>query len=202
MRKKAKTDMISKSQVVALLTGAVLATFLLTLSDVLGQAPESTIKQPAGVRASYARAALHLAEVDLRIALTTNTKIANLYSPSTIRRLRNNVAYAEKELNYELNGEESSLHDLHLQEVEIDLQVAESELEEALQLNRRLPGSFDDLQIDRLRATKEVARLALDLAREPAVMRSHNDHLQWQLNRIRSEVTRLYVLMDKALARN
>lgn len=200
--KKVKTHMKYKSLVVALLTGAILSPLLLTFSSVLGQVTTENVNRAEEVRVNYARAAMHLADIELRIALAANERIANLHSPSTIRRLRNNVAHTEQQLRYELHEEKNGLHDLHLQELETELEVAESELAEALELNRRRPDSYDALQIEKLRAAKEVARFALDLARDPTVIQSHSDHLQWQLNRMRSEVTRLYVLMDKALARN
>lgn len=190
------------SQIARLSALAIFAFLLFVLSDVAGQSTDSENGKSANVRAQYARKSLQLAELELAIVLEANEEIPNLHTPRTIQRLRNNVAYAEEALRYETESDEKDLHDLHLHELEVDLKTAQTELAAATKLNQRLPGSLNDLEIKKLRATTEVARLALALARDPAVIQSREDHFQWQIDRMRSEMTRLYILMDKALPRN
>lgn len=191
-----------KKVVVAFSAVAILATLLPMLSHVAGQDPESEDTQLERVRVRSARANLRLAEIESKIASTVNEQIPNLYSPQTVQRLRNHVSHAKEVLRYEMEGGEHGLHDLHLRELEVELEVAESELASGLKFNRRLPGSISDLEIEKLRVATDVARLDLELARDPAVMHSREEHLQWQVDRMRSEMIRLHVLMDKALARN
>ncbi len=155
-----------------------------------------------GVRVRYARANLQLAEIELRSALTENEKIPNLYTVQTIQRLRNNVGCAQEMLHQETHPGDDRPHALHLREVEGTLKLAESGLAAAVAANKKVPGSVPDLEIERLRATADVAGLALEKAREPAVTQSPMDHLQWQLDRIRSELARLYVRMDKVESHN
>jgi len=165
------------------------------------QVPEShdprVDARPEDVRIRYARSTLRLAEVELKIALTGNERIMNLYTARTVQRLRNNVAYAQEMLRYESDRGSIGLHKLHLRESEGELAMAQSELESAVAVNRQQPGSISHLEIERLRAVKEVARLALEKAREPAAMKTPLVHLQNQLDRMRSELTRMHVLIDK-----
>lgn len=150
-----------------------------------------------------AEANLRLAEIELEIALTDNQKIANVHSALTIQRLRNNLACAQEMVRFE-SGDHSDhgLHKLHLVDLEMELQFAEANLAAAVAANKQVPGAVNDLEIKRLRAAAEVARLALEKARDPTVTQSAMDHLQWRFDRIRSELSRLYVRMDSFESRN
>lgn len=189
-------------------TAAIAAAVLFLVAPALvpGQhheARESVATESGkGVQARYAEANLHLAKIELQIALTENAKIPNLYSALTVQRLRNNVDYAQEMLRHENRSGESGLHALHLTEVEGALKLAESDLAAAVAANKRVHGSFSDLEIERLRAAADVARLALEKAHDPTVTQSPMDHLQWQLDRMRSELTRLNVRMDKVESHN
>ncbi|QEG35793.1 hypothetical protein [Bythopirellula goksoeyrii] len=189
-----------------LLTTIVMATMVFMSTNTQGQGTESQEAiinaYSENVQVRYARAILRLTEVELQIALTGNEKIANLYSARTVERLRNSVAYAQEMLRYETDRGANDSHKLHLQEVMGALALAESDLAAAVAANEQTPGSVNDLEIMRLRAATEVARLALEKARDPDVTESPMDHLQWQLDRMRFELTRLYVLLDKVSTRN
>ena len=184
------------------LLGAMVVVLLHVLANAVGQAPEVHTAHSREVRVRYAEAKLHLAEIELRIVLSGNEKIPNMYSMRTIRRLSNNVAHAKELLRYEMERKGNDLHDLHLQELEGELALAESELAAVVRLKNELIGSISDLEIEKLKVAVKVARLALGTAREPEVIRSREDHLQWQIDRVSTELTRLYLLMDRALSRN
>ncbi len=187
----------------AILSAFVMILFvLLVFSKVAGQSPDSGNDNSEGIRIRYARASWQLAQLELEIVLNANKEIPNLHTPRTIRRLRNNIDYAKEMLRYETERGENGLHKLHLRELEVELEVARLELNAARKLNEQLPGAVGDLEFGKLRVATDVARLALDKAREPAVVQSREDHLQWQIDRMRTELTRLYILMDKALSRN
>lgn len=165
------------------------------------KSPESGNVGDAQVR--YAEANLRLAEIELEIALTANKKIASTYSALTVQRLRNNVSYAKEMVRFEAGDHsDHSLHKLHLADLEMERQFAEAELAAVVQAIEAVPGSVDALEIARFRAAAEVARLAVDKARDPKVTQSPIDHLQWRIDRIRSELTRLYVRMDRIESRN
>lgn len=185
----------------------VILSFFFAWATALGQEPAERNSPENGnvedVRVRYAEANLRLAEIELDMALTENKKIANVYSTLTVQRLRNNVAYAKEMVRFEVGDHsDHSLHKLHLSDLEMEWQFAEAELAAAVQANEVVPSSVDDLEIERLRAAAEVARLAVDKARDPTVTKSPIDHLQWRLDRIRSELTRLYVRMDRVESRN
>ena len=163
------------------------------------ESPHNGDVQGVGVR--YAEANLRLAEVELRIALVGNEKLPNIYSAQTIQRLRNNVAYAQGALRHEARGDDG-IHELHLRDVEGALKLAELDLATAVAANKQVPGAVNDLEVARLRAIVDVAHLALEKARDPAAAQSPMEHVQWQLDRLRFELTRLYVQMDKVASHN
>jgi len=195
--------MNNTSLIVKTLTCAAIATLFMLLASVPAQVPEShdtrVDARPEDIRIRYARANLHLTEVELQIALTGNKRISNLYTARTVQRLRNNVAHAQEMLRYEAERGDVGLHKLHLRESEGELAVAQSELKSAIAVNRQQPGSINNLEIERLRAAKEVARLALEKARERAAMQTPMVHMQYQIDRMQSELSRMHVLIDKVV---
>ncbi len=196
--------MNNTSYIARTLLCAAVAVLFMMLASAPAQVPESHATQlkvpPENVRIRYAQAALHLAEVELQIALTGNKRITNLYTARTVQRLQNNVAHAQEMLRYESERGEVGLHKLHLRESEAELEVAELELASVLAVNRLQPGFVNSLEIERLRAAKEVARLALEKAREPAAIQTPMVHVQYQLDRMRSELSHLHMLIDKVTA--
>ncbi len=189
------------------ITGSIsVLLFMIALAPLSGEEQVASDSHQSGnhesVRVRYARANLRLAEIELEMALTENEKIRYLYSAETVERLRNNVAFAEELLRHETHPGNDGLHSIHLRELEGTLKLAESELSSALEANTQVPGSISLMKVERLRAAVELARLALEKARDPAVTQSPIDHLQWQLERLRSELTRLYVRLDKVESHN
>ena len=155
---------------------------------------------PESIHVRYARAYLDLAKADLDIALDMNRRIGGAYSENTLQRLRNHAEIAEARLQYEITGGESKLHDIHLRELEEARKLAEQDLASAIAVNKRLAGTVRELEIRRLRLAAEVARLAVARGRDPATVSSPYAHLQWQLDRMRSELLRLQTRTDKLAA--
>ncbi len=172
--------------------GCLAATMFLTS---YGTAQTDAPQHPdaGGIRARYARAYLHLAEVDLEIVLDMNRRISGTYPENTVQQLRNHVEIAEMKLQYELAGGEIRLHDIHLKELERAKNLAEMNLANAIAINKSLAGTIDELEIKRLRLAAEVAKLAIDKGRDPASVSTPYTHLQWQLNQMQSELLWLHV---------
>lgn len=164
--------------------------------------PESRAGEAAeSVNVRYARTYLSLAKTELEIAEDANRRIGTLYPEITVQRLRNNVAFAEAQLKYELAGDEGDLHDVHLRELDGALKLAEAKLQKGLSMKKRLPQTVSDLEILRLRLAAEVARLTLERARSPQAQASPHAHLQWQLDQLRRQVLRLQVRADQLTTR-
>ena len=188
--------------------GGAFASLLLViaLAAALGQAPgqvQSSAREPEeslGVR--FARANLRLAEIDLKIVLAGNQKLPNLHTTHTIMRLRNSVAYAKEMLRYEMDRQDDGRSKLYLLEVEGDLALAESDLKTATAANRQATGSVNDLEIERLRSVVDVAQLAVEKARSLSATHSPAELLQWQVDRLRSDLTRIGLLADELASHN
>ena len=155
---------------------------------------------PESIRVRYARTYSELAKTNLNIALDVNKRIGGAYSKNILQRLRNHLEIAEAKLQYEITGGESKLHDIHLRELEEARKLAEQDLASAIAVNKRLAGTVRELEIRRLRLAAEVARLAVARGRDPATVSSPYAHLQWQLDRMRSELLRLQTRTDKLAA--
>jgi len=192
--------------ILCLTVGCLVAILLFTPSgtaqtDAL-QPPEVGKSQlPESIRVRYARAYLELTKADLNTALGVNKRIGVAYPGNTVQRLRNHVAIAEAKLQYELNGGESKLHDIHLRELEEARKLADMYLANAVAVNKRLAGTIDELEIKRLRLVAEVAKLAIERGRDPAAVSTPYAHLQWQLDQMRSELLWLQIRADKLAAR-
>lgn len=191
-------------QIAAVVGGAATLFFLGALA-ALPQDRQTTrqtteIKAAESVGVSYARANMRLAQIDLEIVLSGNQAVSNLHSAQTIQRLRNNVAHSQDLLDYEIDQSKRSLQALRVRDLEREVKLAESGLASAISADRQMPGSVSDTEIERLRVTLEIARLALKMAREPDVRLSAEDQLRWQLEQLRSELTRLYVQLEEAVS--
>lgn len=189
--------MKNKIYLAGCLLGAIVAAVFIASPATVGQLADSRDAHPDDVRVRYAQANLRLAEIELQIAESGNKEIPAMYSQRSIQQLRNNVAYAKEMLRYETGQEEKGLHAVHLQQVKNEAELAEASLAAAVSANKRLPGSFTRLEMERLRVAAEVARLALEKARDPTMTQNPLEHLQWQLDRLRSELSRLELEVDR-----
>lgn len=187
-----------------LFTAAVTAS-LMAIAGGEAHGPRAQSHDPAGtlnqrednLNVRYARTYLELARLELETALEENKMIRNMHSGATVQRLLNNVAIAKKQLKYAHHPDEHSLHEVHLQELEGDVALAELNLKNAIALNKHLPKAIGDLETRRMRVAAELTRLALAKARQPGAADSVEDHVQWQLSQLRTEVLRLQVRVEQ-----
>ena len=148
-------------------------------------------KDHADINVRYARALSELAKHELQQALAENEKATGAFTNVTVERLKNNALIAEERLQHALSGKEHSLHQVHLREVEGNLRIAELNLQNALRLNERLSRMVSEDEMTGLRMSVEVARLALERAKDPAATKSREAHIEWQFDYLRHEMLRL-----------
>ncbi len=149
------------------------------------------------VNVRYFKANLKLARHDLQLASNANRRIPNMTSKLTMIRLQNQVKYAAKLLEQAMTKDVDDLHMAHLQSVENDLDLAERHLKWAKEVSQKHSGSFRDDQLERLRLSAELARLALQRAKSPEATADAITHVQWQIDRMRSEVLSLQVEFER-----
>jgi hypothetical protein len=146
------------------------------------------------VTTRLARVYLDLARIELQLALEANELLEGTYSAPAVQRLRNNVTYAETLLQEQLG--EVPEHESQLRDLEGSVQLAEARLKSALSVRERLPESIRDTEIQRLRLLVDVARLALERARQMDESSSPHDRLRWRMEQFRYEIRRLQVDLD------
>ncbi|QDV47548.1 hypothetical protein Enr13x_74580 [Stieleria neptunia] len=137
----------------------------------------------------YFQKKLELAEHDLETALEANRRIPNMNSKLSMLRLENQVAYATQLLQQAGKHTDHDLHKSHLQSVKNDVILAEQQLSWA----RKASGYLRSDQVKRLELTAQLARLALERAEQPKITADPLHHLQWQIDRLRSELLSLQV---------
>lgn len=85
----------------------------------------------------------------------------------------------------------------HLQNVENDVTLAEQQLVWAKDVNQHQEGLVSDDEVKRLQLSVDLARLALERAKQPKIKADPLHHLQWQIDRLRSELLNLQVEFER-----
>ena len=160
----------------------------------VADAEEPALDALEDIRTRLARAYADLARVELQIALEANEVLPGTYSAPSVQRLRSNVQYAETLLQEQLG--EVPEHTAHLRDLEGSVEVAETRLATALSVQRRLPETIRDSEIERLRVLRDLARLALEKAQLDGPFATPHDRLQWRMERMRYEILRLQADLD------
>ena len=145
----------------------------------------------------YFQKKLELAKHDLETAVEANREIPNLNSELTLLRLQNQVEYSEKLLDDAQNNVEHDSHSAHLQNLKNDLALAEQRYLWSKEANQRYPGVVDQAERKRLQLAVEFARLALERAKQSEITEDPTRHLQWQIDRLRSEISTLTVELER-----
>ncbi|WP_345327577.1 hypothetical protein [Novipirellula rosea] len=136
----------------------------------------------------YFQKKLELAKHDLQTALD-----ANMNSKLSLLRLENQVAFAKKLLEQAGKHTDHDLHKSHLQPVKNDVILAEEQLDWA----KKASAYLREDQIKRMALAAQLARLALERAEQPEITADPMQHLQWQIDRLRSELLSLQVEFER-----
>lgn len=147
-------------------------------------------KNAESIDVRIAEVKLKLAETELRRATEVNRRVARTIPDSTVGWLGRNVELAKQQVDLARQGDQH-WHALHIRQMEAALRDAESRVQRAEGMNRRVPSSVGEFDLERLRLKAEIARLNLAKARDPANVNSPEAHLQWQVDQLRDEIDRL-----------
>jgi hypothetical protein len=152
-------------------------------------APAAEAKQESfGVR--YARAQLGLAEATLRKAQDMNRKIAETIPTAMVAQFTDEVEAAKAQLQSAQRGDDDATFDGWVRQAEFTAQAAETRLKNATQIERRAPGTFVPMDIERFRFSAEIAKLQFErgrsLAKAPLEAK-----LQWQVDMLHDEMAGL-----------
>jgi hypothetical protein len=146
--------------------------------------------QPESLQVRFAQAQVRLAEITLQKAQRMNQRVAGAVAAVDVVEYREDVEVAKAQLAAARAGAGENQFLTWLRSAQAADKAAQSRLRSSRAANARLPGTIDDLEIERLRLRAELARLRL--ARGQALRdRPPVEQLQWQVNLLRDEVQRL-----------
>jgi hypothetical protein len=152
-----------------------------------GNAQEKN-SEPVQVRS--ARTQLRLAEITLMKAQRMNQRVGGAVVAETVAEYREDVEVAKAQLAAAQAGGGENQFATWLRSAQAALHAAQNRWQSAVAANQGMPGTFDELEIERLRLRAELARLRLQrgqtLANQPRI-----EQLQWQVNLLRDEVQHL-----------
>ncbi|WP_182870668.1 hypothetical protein [Stieleria mannarensis] len=171
---------------------AVLAS-VVAAPAVMGQEPVQGHQAASDIDVRYFHKKLELAQHDLQTALDANRRIPNLNSKLSLLRLENQVTYAKKLVEQAGKHDDIDLHESHLESLKNDLSLAEKQLAWA----KKASEYVRDDEVKRQELVAQLARLALERAEQPEVTADPTQHLQWQIDRLRSELLALRVEFER-----
>ncbi len=181
----------AKTWMVAILVIGMLS--MVAASIATSQEPTHEDDAVSDIDVRYFRKKMELAEHDLQAALESNRRIPNINSKLTMLRLENQAAYAAKLVEQSGKHTDHDLHKSHLQSLKNDVILAEKQLA----WTTKASAYFRKDQVKRLGLSVQLARLALERAEQPEITADPMQHLQWQIDRLRSELLNLQVEFER-----
>jgi hypothetical protein len=167
-------------------------------TDPSGQADPKEKKETNRVR--YARTYVELARLDLQIAKDFNVRVAETLPPAIMLVIEEHVALAElwlKQEEAEAAGKPPT--DLAVKMAEIRLKRAELQYAELREANRI--ASQPPQNLERLRLKVELAKLNVAGAKELDASKPV-ELLEFEFERLREEISEMYIRQLKLLDRN
>jgi hypothetical protein len=168
-------------------------TMLLTAASLLGlqlqsSAPSNTA--PESVEVRYARAQLQLAEANLDRVQQSNKQLERSVPSSIVAEYQEDVRVAKTRLQQATTGRAAGEFQAWLARAEAEQRSAETAWKNATAVNRRIPGTFVPLDVERYRLRAEVAKLQLERG-QSLVGSGREAQLQWQSELLDNQVQRL-----------
>jgi hypothetical protein len=151
-------------------------------------APNGTTSESVEVR--YARAEMQLAEANLNRVEQRNKQVERSVPSSIVAEYQHDVLVAKTRLEQVTAGRAASEFQVWLQRAEAERRTAETTWKNATDVNSRVPGTFEPLDIERFRLRADVAKLQLE--RGQALANSGREaQLQWEADLLDNQVQRL-----------
>lgn len=173
-------------------TGMLVATILF----FIGQASEQSAPAPAdaarsepiGVR--YSRAQLQLAEANLQRVQQMNRRLARTVPASVVSEYQHDLEEAKAQFQQAESPVGEDGFAIWLRRAESIWKSADTLWKNAVAINQRSKGTFENLDIERFRLRAEVTRLQLERG-QLLVRAPHDAQLEWQLEVVNNEVQQL-----------
>jgi hypothetical protein len=138
----------------------------------------------------YAKAQLELAEANLTRVQQSNKRLARTVPSSVVAEYQHDVRVAKARLEQATQGRSASEFQVWLRRAEAERSAAETTWKNAMAVNRRVPGTFVPLDMERFRLRAEVAKLQLERG-QSLVDSGREAQLQWVIDMLDNQVQRL-----------
>lgn len=147
-------------------------------------------KEAESIAVRYARAQLRVAELTLQKALAMNKRLAGTLVSGMVSQFSDEVELSKLRLQAAMSSSEIDPLQACLQRAELSVRTAETKLKKASETNQQVPNTVSQVDLERLRAGIEVARLRLEYGRS-LVSASSESRLQWQIELLNDELARV-----------
>lgn len=137
----------------------------------------------------YAQVQLRLAELRYRKAQDMNRRVPQTLAKGVIDQFADDVRFAQAQVKIAQETGHADAYRLWIVRSELDLENRQVELQVATDSNQRIPGAYTPLDMERKRASVELARLRVERGKSLA-NGSSEERLQWQLEMTVEEINR------------
>jgi hypothetical protein len=185
--------MQSKSSTVGCLSGLMGAVFM-TLINNFSFAPATAYSEETSrpkMLEQYIAAQVKLAKVELQQIEQFSGRFKNLYPKGMVERQRNHIMIKEEQLKFIQKEGRDDFVNVHNHLADANLKVAQLDLESAKSANRKMSCDVPNLEIQRLEANAEVARLHSVLAGNTKDLQSSTTLLMFQVDELTNDVVDL-----------
>ncbi len=147
-------------------------------------------KEAESIAVRYARAQLRVAELTLQKAQAMNKRLPGTLVSGMVSQFSDEVELSKLRLQAAMSSSEVDPLQACLQRAELSVRTAETKLKKAAETNQQVPNTVSPVDLERLRAGIEVARLRLEYGRS-VVSASPDAKLQWQIELLNDELARV-----------
>ena len=135
-------------------------------------------------------AQLQLAEANLNRVEQINKRVARAVPSSVVADYQLDVKVAKTRLEQATAGGAAGEFQVWLQRAEAERKTAETTWKNATEVNQRVPGTYDALDVERFRLRAEVAKLQLERG-QTLVDSGREAQVQWEIDLLDNQVQRL-----------
>jgi hypothetical protein len=146
----------------------------------------------------YARAHLRVAELTLQKAREMNRQVAETLSKGIVEQFASDVEFAKAQLAEAERTGTSDAYALWLRRAELDARARKDRLQSATEANRRVPGAYPPIDLERMRAAAELANLRVERGKALANA-TPEARLAWQLEMINEGLNRVDEMVSLSL---
>lgn len=170
------------------LVTAIIVLLIAQASPPARPAPSDVADESVELR--YARTQLQLAEANLKRVQQINSRLARSVPVSVVAEFEESVAVAKTKMRLAEAGNDKDGFQVWLRRAEVAWKSADTTWKNSAAVNKRAPGTFEALDIERFRLRAELTRLQFERG-QLLTRASHESQVQWQLDGLNYEVERL-----------